>query len=472
MFQRENRSLLQYTDDPSSSEDTSLQMPEDREKGQPFSHSRYRLWFPSRWFERGRILWIALFLLGLFSTLYFISWLSKDHELLAKLAKLDAFGRYHASLQSTKKPDNFPIVAVVFYGRRQFVDILDCYLQRNLARNGGYLDEVVFAVHTQNEDDIDWLNRVVERTPGYRTTDVRSSNYGQIWEDHLADPGTLYIKLDDDITYIHDDAIPHLVQTLQAHPESYAITANAINSVSGSWIHYHRNAILPYLPEPFSPHHTEEQNGSSWRASELPSYPEEEYPPSDVFNLELDAPRVDHRWLPLRRNGKNIHKTPINSAAQDDFGPSQKKWSIAAQQHYSFLANLEDDRLDRYYFGDESSGELWNLQNKRYSINFVAIWGATVAASNVTADDEMSIAVTNPTNMGRPFFIDSRAIVSHYAYGPQRDELLKTDLLDRYLSLANENACGANNQKTAIPFNAPAPPVKPHPKDDLRKPQR
>ena len=174
-----------------------------------------------------------------------------------------------------------------------------------------------------------------------------------------------------------------------------------------------------------------------------------------VFDLEQDPPRSDHRWLPLRCDGKNIHKTPINSAVQDDAGPSQSKWGIAAQQHYSLFANLEEGRLDRYYFGDERSGGLWNMQNKRYSINFVAIWGSTVVASDITNDDEVSIAVTNPTNMGRPFLIDSRAIVSHYAYGPQREQLLSTDVLSRYRALANEMVCGEKNRKIPIPFNDP-----------------
>ena len=253
--------------------------------------------------------------------------------------------------------------------------------------------------------------------------------------------------------YIHDDAIPLLVQSLLAHPEAYAVTANLINSNQGSWIHYHRNAILPYLPEP-ALSLTEGRNLSSWRESELPPYPEDAHPPAAAYNLSAEPPFDGHRWLPLKRDGRNIHRTPIDYTIPVEAGPAWKEWSIAAQQHYSFLASLEDGQLNRYFFGSEDSGDLWNLQNMRYSINFMAIWGATVQASVIKGeDDELAIAVTNPKNMGRPFYIDSRAIVAHHSYRSQRDQLLKTDLLRRYLSLANEMVCAMDNQKEEIPFN-------------------
>lgn len=38
------------------------------------------------------------------------------------------------------------IYALVYYGRRSYVDILNAYLERNLRTNGGVLDGVIFAM--------------------------------------------------------------------------------------------------------------------------------------------------------------------------------------------------------------------------------------------------------------------------------------------------------------------------------------
>lgn len=47
-------------------------------------------------------------------------------------------------------------------GRRIFADILDCYLRRNLAVNGGFLDEVHFVIHTADQTDVAWLEDLVK----------------------------------------------------------------------------------------------------------------------------------------------------------------------------------------------------------------------------------------------------------------------------------------------------------------------
>lgn len=103
-----------------------------------------------------------------------------------------------------KKPPGLKVVAMVFYGRKRNVDILDCYLQQNLARNGGggYLDEVVFMVKTANEDDVEWLRAHVRGVEGYVFQDLdmctTENGYGCIWE-YADEDDTLYLKIDDDI---------------------------------------------------------------------------------------------------------------------------------------------------------------------------------------------------------------------------------------------------------------------------------
>lgn len=86
-------------------------------------------------------------------------------------------------------------------GRRRTVDILDCYLQQNLARNGGYVDQVQFLLHTTDQADISYINQLASQTAEYRVLDpgdCTGNNYGCMWESLVGDD-TIYVKIDDDV---------------------------------------------------------------------------------------------------------------------------------------------------------------------------------------------------------------------------------------------------------------------------------
>ena len=72
-------------------------------------------------------------------------------------------------------------------------------MQRNLKRNGGLLDEVIFVLRTEVEEDISWLEQLVQTTPEYTRYNMakgRNGEYGDSWD--LVQNGTTYIKIDDD----------------------------------------------------------------------------------------------------------------------------------------------------------------------------------------------------------------------------------------------------------------------------------
>ncbi|KAL9072847.1 MAG: hypothetical protein Q9157_004960 [Trypethelium eluteriae] len=449
----ENSSLMNSFDEELVHNETEISPMDDVEKARPSINTRPRRWIHSRIFQRNTLLWALPLILGISILFYTWDTLALSQRALRMLsAKQQEDESYSEPIheQNTTekigvKPSDVTVIGVVFFGRRQYVDILDCYLQRNLALNGGYLNEVHFLSHSSKREDIDWVQSLINRTAGYKYVETEG-HYGTVWKQHASDPNTLYIKMDDDITYIHDNAIPRMVHTLIDHPESYAVSANVINSPEGHWLHYHTNAIVPYLPEPHEPDLPLTPELTSWRPSKLPEYPQVPIP--DHFDMKKGPSRDHHRWLPLDRNSKNLHKTPIHAAAYEWQGIGVTSWSLAAQQHASLLSNIEADTLNRYYFGDEIG--VWNMQNYRYSINFLALWGSTVRASEISARDELDIAVKNPERLGRPLLVDSHALVAHFSFGPQQEHLLKTDFLDRYRSYANEMVCRPENQK--VPF--------------------
>ncbi|OTA93259.1 hypothetical protein M434DRAFT_73449 [Hypoxylon sp. CO27-5] len=340
---------------------------------------------------------------------------------------------------------------MVFYGRKRNVDILDCYLQQNLVSNDGYLDEVWFMVHTLNEDDIQWIRGFVNETAEYKFFDLgpcAGENFGCIWE-FAVEKDVMYIKIDDDILYIHHDAIPQLVHTRLAQPHPYAISAQLVNSPVTGLQQHHYGAIHPFLPDPH--HHNHRKAAETWRPSELGLYPEAMLPLSgDLRNV--NSSYRGHPWLLLTNSSHNtaeLTKTPMGAWNQNQgpekiaFGPAWKSWGIAAQQLYSLLYNLERNQMHRYHFGRPL-----NFEDARYNLNFFAIWGRDVAAGlPIREDDEEELTSEIPLRLRRPFVIDTRAVVAHQSFFTQREGINQTDLVDRFRAFANENVCAADNLK-------------------------
>lgn len=401
-----------------------------------------------------------------------------------------------------KKPAGIKIVALVFYGRKRTVDFLDCYLLQNLAANGGYLDEIRFMVHTNKEEDVTYLKDLVsKRDEHYHIVEsgpCEGTSYGCIW-DSVVEDNTIYIKIDDDIIFIHPDAIPQLVHTRIATPHPFAVSANLVNSPLTGYEHFHYGAIHAFRPDPNTkPSHVATE---SWRPSEKQPFPASKMPDlnmSDIKSLSLDdeifpeRPYFGHPFLLSEGDPYDLMKTPmgLNWLRGGDRGVAAayeaawESWAVAAQQQYSLLKNLEDDAVHRYFFGspldfsrsranastvalkhaaaaaktEDAPGaeQLYDTAWKRYNLNFVALWGHDVrAALPIAEDDEQDLTVTVPRRERRPFVIDTRAVVGHLSFYPQHDGVRETDLLDRWRAFANDMVCAADNQK--VPFDRRCP---------------
>ena len=73
-------------------------------------------------------------------------------------------------------------------------------MQRHLRENGGLLDRVIFSVHTEDQDDLAYLDKLLRSNsryskhipgPGYK-------RYVGSWE-AVNNPEAIYIKIDDDV---------------------------------------------------------------------------------------------------------------------------------------------------------------------------------------------------------------------------------------------------------------------------------
>ncbi|POR37348.1 Uncharacterized protein TPAR_02439 [Tolypocladium paradoxum] len=331
-------------------------------------------------------------------------------------------------------------MGLVFYGRRQTVSILDCYLKRNLAKNGGLLDGVIWLERTMDSADLALLDKIIETEPDYvrQKVDLSQGGYASSYDDIEDD--VMYVKIDDDIVYIEDTAIPSIVQTKAARPDLYVVSANVVNQPLISWIHRNLEVIRPYLPEIDKPY-PEPEHGDrvDWRSSLLPDWKG----PAD-FEVETwsSAHNEKHRWLPV--TGKLDHtivKTPIEQTEYDPFGRGLSQWQVGAQEHYSLLENLENNELWRYKF------HTWDFQYQRMGIQFIAMMGRDInLAKPIHWDDEGYFAVDMPKKLGRHAVADGRGVVAHYSYSNQVADgggMATTDVLDRYRSFALERICNS-----------------------------
>lgn len=102
---------------------------------------------------------------------------------------------------------------------------------------------------------------------------------------------------------------------------------------------------------------------------------------------------------------------------------------FAADLHDWFIENyLKPETYEKLYVGKHPMGMT------RFSINCILWFGKDMASfkGEVTGDDEEFLSCIKPTQLGRCNCFNGDAIVSHFAFGPQRKALESTAVLKRY----------------------------------------
>ncbi|KAJ5731068.1 uncharacterized protein N7483_005576 [Penicillium malachiteum] len=330
------------------------------------------------------------------------------------------------------KPTGFNIIALVPFRDYERTEILDCYLQKNLIHNHGFLDQVVFIPETHDPSSLDWLRSKVVQTPEYA---IAPPGHGIDWT--IPRDNVMYVRIDGDTVFLEEHTIPIIVKTKLDHPDSLMVSANVVNEAALASLHSHPGVALPYLPELYhvkQPSRTKSQLQNDWRTSSFPAW---QGPASFRVRKGFKAPFQGHRWLLPTEPGSD--RDPIASSVYTDTGPSLKDWTVAAQQHYSFLHNLEWDRLSRYKF------PIWVDPIEPISDNFGCFWGNDASTLQRIFDRKGTGELTNSwirENGTRPHVsIDGKGLVSHYPADLGADGLDATDLLDRYRAYAQEKVC-------------------------------
>ena len=108
---------------------------------------------------------------------------------------------------------------------------------------------------------------------------------------------------------------------------------------------------------------------------------------------------------------------------------------FAADLHNWFMDNyLKNDTYSKLYVGKHPMGMA------RFSINCVLLFGSEMVkfAGEVPGDDEEYLSCIKPSQLGKCNCFNGNAIISHFAFGPQREGLDKMDILNRYGRILHE----------------------------------
>ena len=109
-----------------------------------------------------------------------------------------------------------------------------------------------------------------------------------------------------------------------------------------------------------------------------------------------------------------------------------------------FAKELHDIFIDKYLFPNKYSQlyvEDAIIALNRFSINAILWFGKDLAniSGIIPGNDEEFLSLIYPTKEKLTCLWNGKAIISHFAFGSQRAIIDKTDILDKYITYANNN---------------------------------
>ncbi|RAL13634.1 uncharacterized protein BO97DRAFT_469633 [Aspergillus homomorphus CBS 101889] len=343
-----------------------------------------------------------------------------------KNSSLAPFYAYSEGSGEFSKPQDFDIVALVPFHRREPTEILDCYLRKNLASNHGLVDQVIFLPQTDDTLSLEWLASIVKQNPSY----TAAQDYTGLQPGHLR-KDTMYIWIDGDTVFLEAHTISTIVKTKLEHHNIPLVSANVVSEAVLEALHNHPGIALPYLPELSPVQSSSETDAHDWHASKLPVW---KGPGDFAVTADFSPPFTNHRWL--LSDDYNYNRTPIGMSMYATNGPSMHHWTISAQQHYSFLHHLERNHLNHYKF------PMWSVTSTNISSNFLCFWGNIATDQSSSQSDGMTFlnileADSGPQNS----IIDGKGLAVHWSSTQALEGLDSTDLLARYRSFAGDTVC-------------------------------
>jgi hypothetical protein len=283
--------------------------------------------------------------------------------------------------------DSHRVIAWTPWGRRKTTEILFEYLRRDHAV--GVVDEywIYINVGPGQESDVEYAHELAEQYDWVHIKERPADcpqltpiqrNTGFAYR-YMTDPDSIYIRLDDDIVYIHPAAIARLARAKIQQPHTMACFALIWN-----------NAICTHFLQ--------------------------------AMNI------VPREWGEVRP-----YCMDANGWANGEF---------AVKMHHLLLDAIERDTVNDLYLYQDVGLQLGQQFSVSCFASAGKDYAALPHGPGVLVPDEEeswhTIHRTQAT--GSPNVIIGNALVSHYSFGPQHGCLFPSNVLDRYRALATNLA--------------------------------
>jgi hypothetical protein len=266
-----------------------------------------------------------------------------------------------------------------------------------LLRHRGLISEHRWWLNTRVPEDVAYIYRLADRYPDFFRIEAKpvgaTDRVGYaIWQymTECVEADTVYLRLDDDICYIADDAIGQMYEFRRQHPEPFLVLGNIVNNaVCG---HFQQKAGLL---------------SAGWGA--------------------VAANCLDPLGWGSGPFARRVHRQFLK-----DLGQQREEWWRRVEFGFDGLSRFSINAI--CWFGKDFQG-----------IGDLA--GASV-------DEEPTLTETLPRKLGRPNVICPRALFGHYAFYTQRPYLERTspDILARYKRLS-ESAAGDGSVLAPVETN-------------------
>ncbi len=146
--------------------------------------------------------------------------------------------------------NNYKIIAVTPAGRKQYLEVLVSYI----LRDKHIFDKWIIWINTPHQHDISYIENLKSLYPDFvdlvypaKPLEKGKSRPQSPFFTSTIDPDSIYVKLDDDIVYLHEDAIKILVQYRLDHPKPFLVSSNVICNPTTAYIHQKYGAQNFYI---------------------------------------------------------------------------------------------------------------------------------------------------------------------------------------------------------------------------------
>lgn len=278
------------------------------------------------------------------------------------------------------------VVAFTPYGRRKTVSILFEYMKRD--HDAGILDEWWLCLNTDPDQQEDiayayllagnrsWI-KLQKRPTGVPRMSPKQRNTGYFYR-YMTDPNTMYLRFDDDMVYVHPDAITNLVEAKQKMTSTLACFPIIWN-----------NAVV------------------TWFLQKHGKYPTE--------HGEVEAPYC---------------MDPVGWA-DGEFAVKMHEYLLDELQHGG-------DPTKVYLYQDVPLPELKQFSVSCFALDGKDLCTLTPPGHLDYEEEEHWLTVHRPQLVGKDNVIVGSSLVSHYTFYPQQRQVFQSDVLDRYRELARK----------------------------------